>query len=219
MSTTVQTILSNVAAYVNQDPSIPTGTDQTMWINLINQAQNEWGDVYQWKQLRVPVALSVGASQASFALPSNFKKMMSPLYDYSSGPNAPIRYWEIPPTERFSHSDTDRYCYILGNDISGFSLTLNPGAVSGASLCADIQTTPSSLATLSDVLTCPSPQFITLRTIAKILSARSDPRFPQVYSESNNLLSSMMEEEATPSLGTDGTVPNQYKVNQFRIGG
>lgn len=215
---TVQSILQNVAAYINQDPTLPTGTDQTMWISLVNQAQKEWGDTYQWKQLRVQVALTVTVSAASFALPINFKKTMSPLFDYSAGPNQPTKYYEISPSEVYLRPATDKYCFIRGNTITGFSLNLNPAASSGASLVLDIQTVASSLATLQDTLTCPSDQFVTLRTIAKVLSARSDPRFPQIYSESNTLLSSMMEEEAAPSGGSDGLVPNQYRMTGFRIG-
>ncbi len=214
----VSSVLTDVASYINQDPTAPTGTDLTMWINLVNQAQNEWADVYQWKQLRNTINLTVNLSQVSFGLPANFKKMMSPVYDYSVGPNQPTQYYEIPPQQRFQAATTDKYVYILGNAITGYSLNLNPAAASGASLVFDIQTTVSSLATGNDTVTCPSQQYLSLRTMAKILSARSDPRFPQVYSESQNLLSSMMEEEASLSGGTDNTVPNQYHLNNFRIG-
>lgn len=214
MSYTLRQVLDDVASFINQDPTLATGTDLTSQVNLINQSQNEWAEADQWKALRLPLSLSVGASAVSLGLPSNFKKMMSPIFDMSV--SYPTEYKEIEPSERFALTSSDKYFYIRGNDVTGKSVQINPGLASGASLVAEMQVYPSSMATLVDVATCPSKQFLVSRTIAKILGARSDPRFPTYKAESDSLLENMMEEDAAYSGAQVNKIPSAW--GSFRIG-
>lgn len=213
---TLNQVLNDIASFINQDPSLVTGTDLTSQVNLINQAQNEWGEAYQWKQLRSTYTPTFSLSGTSLALPSTFKKLMSPVYDVSL--TSANQYEEIRPEERFYKGPSDKYVYLAGNDAAGRAIVINPALSSGVSLNVDIQSYPSSVATLQDILTCPSRPFIVARTIAKILAARSDERFPIFKAESDDLLANMIEEEAAPSGGEDGGVPNYYQKKQFRIG-
>jgi hypothetical protein len=210
MSVLVQDILGAVASYINQDPTLPTGTDETMWINLINQSQNEWKDSYIWrKTLQTPYNPTVGASQTSLGLPGNFERLLSPVFDYSNGVDNPWRYFEIHPDERFLHASTDKYIYITGDDIQGKAMIFNPTLSASASISFDYLATPSSLVTLNDTVTCPSPQFLT---------SRSDPRFTLVFENSNTLLGHMMDDEAAPTGGLDNTMVSTLAKKGFRIG-
>lgn len=213
---TLQTVLQNIASYINQDPTLQTGTDLTSQVNLVNQSQNEWADTYQWSILRKPYSPSYAVSAVSIGLPSTFKKMMSPLADYQTIP--PTIYSEVDPSERMYKLTTDKYCYLTGDDGTGHALIVNPPLPSGASLQLDLQVQPTALATLSDVVTCPSVQFLTLRTISKILSARSDPRFPQIKADSDDIMASMIEEEMAGSKGKTNRTPDQFSRVGFRIG-
>lgn len=215
---TLQQILQDTAAYVNQDPTLVTGTDLTAWANLVNQAQNEWGDTYQWKQLRYTTFPATGFSQTSIGLPTTFKKLMSPVVDYSTGVDSPTAYEQIRASDRFNKVSTDKYVYLMGNDAQGKYLVVNPALTSAASLAYDWQGTPSSMATLQDVAVCPSREYLVKRTIQYILSARSDSRFPQIKSEADELLSNMVEEEAAISGGQRNTTPDYYKSRNFRLG-
>lgn len=214
---TLQSILQDVASFINQDPTLPTGTDLTSWTNFVNQSQREWGLIYQWRQLRQVFRPSLYASQTSIALPSNFSKTMSPLMDLSQG--SPIAYFELgSPDERYYHDSGDKYIYILGNDAAGYSLNINPPLASGASCSLDIVVNPSSLATYNDTLTCPSNEFIVRRTSALILQARSDPRFPAVKADADDLMAQMIEEEEAPTRGEQNTTPDYFSKNGLRIG-
>lgn len=214
---TLQNILQDIASYVNQDPALPTGTDLTSWAKLVDQAQREWAATIQWRVLRNPnYALSLTISGASIGLPANFQTLMGPVVDYKTNP--PTKYFEIEPDWRFDKTSTDYYVYTHTDPYLGSYLIINPVPASGASLVADIHFTPSSLVTLTDVVTCPEPQFLTLRAISKILSARSDPRFPQVKADSDDLLGHLMDDETAKPQSFDNRTPDRFTKNAFRIG-
>lgn len=216
MAYTLRDVLDSVASFVNQDPTLATSTDLTSQVNLINQAQDEWGDADQWDELRVALSPSFSVSGASMGLPANFKKLMSPVYDVSKDPDNP--YPEIDPKERFTKNSTEQYVFRMGNKVSGMSLQINPVLASGASLNCYIQIYPSSMATLTDTATCPSKQFLVQRTIAKILGARSDSRFPTYKAESDDLLSNMIEEAAAFSGAQENKTPDSWSSKNFRLG-
>jgi hypothetical protein len=216
---TLNDVLTSVAAYINQDPTIPTGSELTMWVDLVNQSQEEWADVIQWRQLRVPTSFpSTYPGQTSIGLPVNFKKLMTPVYDQGKSVSNPDIYDEINPDERYRKLSTDKYVCVVGNDVTGYGLIINPGLPSLASLSCDIQVNPSSLATLNHVATCPDKQFLVARTLAKILSARSDTRFPSMYQESNDHMGHMIDDENARYYGTHAQTPTYGQTVGFRIG-
>jgi len=212
---TLNSILADVAAVVDQDTTLATGTELTVRVNLVNQALNEWAEAYEWKQLRNQGTLAFALSAASVALPTNFKRLMSPVYDAG---NTYLEYSEIDPDQRFKMGSQDKYVWLGGNDASGKFINFNPGMASGMSLVYEYQSTPSSLATLADISVCPSGEFLAKRTIAYILQSRSDSRFPIVKAESDDLLSNMMEDEAGFSGAQTNTTPDFYAKRGWRIG-
>lgn len=216
MSTTVNSILTDIAAVIDQDTAAVTGTDLNVRVNLINQAQREWSEAYQWKDLRFQYAPSTTLSGYSAALPSNFKKLMSPIYDVSK--TSDRDYVEINPSDRFFKATTDRYIYLTGSEAAGYGLFINPPLLSGASLNLEYQAYPSSLATTVDTVICPNPQFISYRVLSQIMAARSDERFPQFKAYADEQLQNMVEEEQTPSGGKDNQTPSYLKRQNYSIG-
>lgn len=214
----LQNILQDIGAILNQDTTLPTGTDLTMQVNLIDQALKEWGEAYEWKQLRVVnYAPAFALSATSIGLPTNYEKLMGRPFDLSlsSGND----YEEIRPENRFTKQVNDRYCFTGGDDAMGHYIVLNPALVSGASIVFDYQSGPSSMATLQDILVAPSKNFIVQRVLAKIYESRQDPRFPQFNSEANNAMVQMIQEETAPSGAMTNQIPTYYKKINFQIGG
>jgi hypothetical protein len=212
---TLNSILADVAAVVDQDTALATGTELTVRVNLVNQALNEWAEAYEWKQLRQQGSLAFALSGASVALPTNYKRLMSPVYDAG---NVYQEYKEIDPDTRFLMGQQDKYVWTGGNDASGKFINFNPGMASGMSLVYEYQSTPSSLATLADISVCPSGEYLAKRTIAYILQSRSDGRFPVVKAESDDLLSNMIEDESGFSGAQINTTPDFYAKRGWRIG-
>jgi len=213
---TLSNVLQDISSIVNQDPALPTGTDLSMQVNLANQALNEWGEAYQWAQLRVVgFAPSILLSTTSTALPSNFEKLMSRPFDVT---NNTINYEEIRPENRFTKDINERYCYTGGDDAVGHYIVFNPPLASGASINFDFQSVPSSMVTLQDVLVCPSKNFIVHRVIGKIYESRSDPRFQTFKSYADGAMVQLIQEEATVSGAMTNQVPVQDKKFGFRIG-
>lgn len=220
---TLQQILESVGAYVDDDTTLPTGTEEINRINLVNQALDEWGNAYQWKQLRIPSSLPVTFSGTSFALPDNFKKMMSAVFDVTE--NVENEYVEIMPQDRFSRASlsrnttqTDRFAFVIGDDAVGRAIVLSPPLISGPSLRFDYQAFPSSMATLQDICVCPHPEFVIKRTIGLVLEIRSDTRFPQVKADADTLLARMIEEEQSASLGENNRTPDWPRKADYSIG-
>lgn len=218
MATLLSSILQSVGAKVDQDTTLPSGTELTVRVNYADQSQEDWKDAYSWKALKKTYPVTVLNSMTSIGLPALFDRFSSPVYDYSTGVDSPTRYTEIRPEERFSKASTDKYVYTMGDEAAGKYLIINPALVSGASIVFDYQSLPSSLATVTDTVTCPNIRFMTERISFYILEARSDARLPSVEARSNDILAAMIEKENTPTGGEDNRVPDFQRSNNFRVG-
>lgn len=216
MQKTLQGILNDIGAYVDQDTSLPTGVELTTRVNFVNQSLQEWAETYQWKQLRVSTTIPFAFSGTSSALPTNFKKLMAVPTDVSQ--TTDNTYMQVSPQERLSLASTTKYSYIVGDDARGFSLNLSHPMASGASIVYDYQSFPSSLATLADISVCPQPNYLVKRTIAYVLEARSDTRFPQVKADADIILQKMVEEENAPSAAQVNRIEDWARTTNFRIG-
>lgn len=216
MAQTLRSILDDVAAYLDKDTSLATGTELTVRVNLINQSLREWGDAYQWNELRFNQAVTVSFSQSSVGLPATFKKLMSP--PWNAALTSDNTYIQINPSDRIRKLATDRYSYVVGDEAKGYALMINPPLPSGVSLMLDYQAYPSSMATLQDISVCPQPEYLTKRTIALVLESRADTRFPQLKADADRMLRTMIEEQDAPSGGENNRVPDFYSSTGFRIG-
>lgn len=217
MQKTLEQILQDVGALVDQDITTPTGSDLTTRRNYSNLALEEWANAYQWKQLRNILPLSYTVSGASIGLPANYKKLMSVVYDKSK--DSDNTYPEIPPQARHEYGPTDKYVYVIGDDITGRSLQINPVPTSSFSGIVDIQIFPSAMSGLSDICGCPHPEFVVKRVGSYVLEARSDPRFPLMKADADKLLLRMIEEEDAPSLAMKNQIRGyNSRPNGFVIG-
>lgn len=216
MQKTLESILNDIGAYVDQDTTLPTGVELVTRINFVNQAMTEWEESYQWAQLRVLSNLTFAFSGTSFALPINFKKLMSMPTDVSQASNN--QYTQIRPEDRLSTPSLSKYCFVVGDDARGRALVINPPLASGASITFDYQSYPSSLATLTDISVCPQPNFLVKRAIGYVLESRSDTRFPQVKADADVILEKMIEEENSPSAAQENRIKDWPKVQRFTIG-
>lgn len=221
---TLEQILQRIGSYVDQDDSTPTGTDLTVRISYVNRAYDEWAITYDWLALKQPYGfMPTMTSQTSVGLPSKFKKLESPLYDYGVDTNRqkPYEYPEIREADRFNWNPVDQFCYVMGNRLTGFNLIVPKGMSSGASMVADISVFPSSLATLTHVPVLNDPDFLVFRGIAYVLEARGDARFPQAKVDADRSLARMVEHEnAFRFAGGAKFIPNTYSkmASHFRIG-
>lgn len=217
MTAIVSEILAKVGAYVDQDTTAPTGTDETVRLNLINRAINEWGSTYEWKELRYPFAPTILASMTSVGLPANFRKLMTPAYDMSVA--VPTQYVERDANARFeNNSGQPDFIWVGGDTARGRYMNFSAPLTSGASIVFDYQAFPSSVVTTTDVVVVREPEYVATRVIAYILESRSDSRFPQVKADADRWLQSMIEDEMAPSGGQNNQVNNIYKQSGFVIG-
>lgn len=214
MRLTLSEILRRVGGYVDQDSSSdPTGTDLTDRTNYANRALDEWASAYDWNSLTLLKEFSVGASQTSFGLDTNFRKPMSAPYEYNTDPATP--YTIIPRDERFRTESNKKISYLDGNTAGGWALIVPVGLATGASFAMDVQIYPSGYATFTDISVIPDAEFIVDRTIAYVLEARSDSRFPSMQSSADRRLATMLEQQNAGNAGQINTVP---KNTSFVIG-
>lgn len=219
---TLETILQRIGAYVDQSDTTPTSTDLTVRTKYVNQGYEQWAMTFDWGVLRIEAGTTISvASTVSIGLPTNFKKLASPLYDYGTGDKViPDEYPEISPEERYNKLDTDKYCYLIGNAVEGQALIVPKGLASGASIKYMMYSFPSSLATLQDIPVLANPNFLVEYGIAKVLEARGDSRFPQAQATADRTLQNMLENEYSRGGGRENRVPNYYEriSNRYRIG-
>ncbi len=205
MSETVSQLLGAVGAYVDQSTDLPTDDELTSRISYLDQSQKEWAGAYDWDILHRTSVIPFALSGVSVGLDPMFKKLESPVTDVSIL-NQPFQYIEINPADRFKKGPTDKYVYILGDVVTGKYLTLNPAMTSNVSLQYDWLAFPTSLATLTDISSCPNPEFLVKRTIAFVLESRSDSRFPQVKADTQVLLNRMIADQDTGSGGRQNRI-------------
>ena len=79
------------------------------------------------------------------------------------------------------------------------STNANRQLVSGASIKVLYFSTPVSLASPADIVTCPNPEYIIQGVIADVWEAQEDARFQAAKVEANLILQNMLEFEFTPS--------------------
>ena len=211
MTKNISELLQNIGAYVDQTIDLPTDDELTSRIKYLDMAQNEWANSYEWNVLKYKQ--TVGASGASVALPTLFRKLKSPAYDTTND----YVYKEIPASDRNTMSTDDKYVYILGNGIDGKYLGINPVDAT-ISLEFDYLAFPSSLVTLADQTTCPNPLFLEQRAIAYVLESRSDPRFPQVKADAQKTLMDMINDQDVPSGGRTNKIPSFVDGGRYIIG-
>lgn len=213
---TLETVLQQIGSYTDQSIETPTGDDLNFKVSLINKRLRRYGETYDFSELKVPFGVvPTVASTATLNLPTNFKKMASPIFVFDGGSS--IEYDEIDSRDRFNSTNYD-FC-ILGNEVQGFNILLTKPLSANISLVADIYSFPSSVATLTDTIPISTPEYLVQGVIADILEGRGDSRFQIAQSKADQLLANAIEKENTKkSQSSDNEIKNSYKRKSFRIG-
>lgn len=181
---TLQQILIDATAYLDLTAELPTGDDLTVRVNYSQQAVREWGDAYRWKELSTPY--TAVATLGTISLPTNFKEFEGKPKDLLGN-----YYPEIRPADRVYQESSDKYCYVQGNQSSGFTTTFN-ALGSLATLSLTYQRQPSNMATLTDICEVPDDLFVVQKVISLVLQSRSDERFPLVDADAQRRLANMI---------------------------
>ena len=217
---TLEEILQRIGSYVDQDSATPTSTDLTIRTQFVNLAYEEWAMAYDWNELRTRYEFTTTqASQMTISLPTDFKKLSTPLYYWESANLMPREYQLVPQKDAFTRPYSDEFVYIQGDRTNGYNLVAPKGFPSGASLTLEYQKMPTSLATLSDQPIMASPNFLIQRGIAYVLESRGDTRFPTAKADSERIIANLVEHQNNLRIGGgNGRVRDYYTESNFRIG-
>src|SRR3990167_3975419 len=224
LNLSLDNIQARIAAVIdkNEDTSDISTADYSLRRELINMAQHEWAETYDWQSLYRESNLRVSTStgNASVVLPADFKKLASfprITYDGVTTENFP----EIRPQEKTQYASTDKYIYLLGDQNTGHIMFVNAGTLaSGASINLPYYASPASLVSPANIAMCPNPEYLVQRTLAYLWESDADSRFPQAKQEADKILRQMLEYEQTPGEGQDNKVytVERKDFNSFRWG-
>lgn len=217
---TLEEILQRIGSYVDQDSATPTDSDLAIRSNFVNFAYEEWANSYDWDETRSTYTFSpVTASTVSVALPADYMKIQSPLYEQTSETSRANKYTEIKESDHWAYNNTDKVFYVSGNRSIGYTLLVPRGLTSGATCELKYQSHPTSLATLTAIPVMSNPNYLVQRGIAFVLESRGDTRFPTAKSDADRILGSMIEHQnVIRSGGGENRIPNYYAKRGYRIG-
>ena len=228
MSTTVDDLQSRVAGVVDQDQDTTnlSTDDYALRLNYINRRERAWADIYDWQCLykEYNTKTSTSSGNTSISLPADFRKLASfPAITYDGVTTA--NFSEIRGQEEGQYNPvSSQYVKILGNPNSGYTMKVNPGTtdrqlISGASIYVSYYCNPASLASPTNVVTCPNPEYLIQGVVADIWEAREDARFQQAKVEANAILKNMLEREVTPTeAAAHSRVKTAEEIRGFRLG-
>lgn len=194
---TLQQILIDVNAVLDLDATMPTSTELTTRANYANQAVLDAASKGQLSEFKREY-LTSASSLATIPLPSNFRELQeNPRLYLSNG----WEEWDVIEVEqKYEKSDSDRYCYVLGNPSEGYNLIFN--AITPATQLSIIyQRYPSGLATLTDKCELGDPQYVVRKIESYVLYSRSDDRFQTAESRAEQSLAGLMGREMKSSTG------------------
>ncbi len=224
MSWSLSDIQAQIASEVDQSATAPTegGTDWNIRNNFINRSLFDWSESYDWESMKKVHngIISTSTGNASYALPSDFKKIDGFPQITDDGINT-YGYIVENPTHNTRYLDTDRFVNILGNERDNKVMYIHGGTLaSGASVQFTYYASPQSLASANNIIPVPDPTYLVQRSLYYLLKSREDGRFPEAKTESDRILMRMIENENTLGQAHTGRTvsvfPENYKT--WRIG-
>ena len=217
--------MQSIAATVNQESTAPTagGDEYNLWLEYINRALFEWSNATDWEVLRKTFYPSVTIiSGASIPMPLDFRKIAAEPRLYTDGIEIGIPFPEILPEQTGMHSEITKYITVRGDSSAGYNILFHPATMSsGASLEIQYYSTPTSLATTTEIPFIPDCQFLVDRTIAYIFEARSDSRFQLEENKARDKLLNMIENNNAAkydSYAGQNPVLSTIQKSGFRVG-
>ena len=105
---------------------------------------------------------------------------------------------EVRPQEAARYTDTFKHIQILGNPQDNYTLVVHGVTLSsGASIKIPYYMSAMSLVSPANIAEIPNPDYLVKRSIAYLLEAREDARFPQMKQEAERILATMIDYENT----------------------
>lgn len=197
MSRTLAQILTDVNSVLDLEAAEPTGDELSARINYANQAvwdATAIGQLSEFKREFIGLA-----TMATVSMPSDFRELQeNPRLLDTTGSWYEYEAREVE--EKYDFTSTDRYCYVMGDASSGYTLYFN-NVITNATLSVIYQRYPSGLATLTDVCELSDPQYVVRKTEAYVLYARADDRFQIAEQKAETQLANMMGREMKGSSG------------------
>lgn len=194
---TLSQILIDMNAILDLEAALPTGTEETARTNYVDQAVWDASASGQLSEFKREFMTSA-SSLATISLPSNFRELQEDPQLYVNG-----GWQEWPAIEledKYNHSMSERYCYVMGNPAEGYNLIFNQIEVA-TQLSVIYQRYPSGLLTLTDVCELSDPQYVVRQGEAYVLYARGDNRFPVAEQKAATRLANMMGREMKSASG------------------
>ena len=225
---TVAELMRGCSAIVNQDVSVPAdgSTDWVLWLHFINRSQVEFAESFDWeilKKVYMPaITPNTANSVLSIGLPLDFRKLAGPVVNYATGVDGGESWPEILPEKKLLYYPQNKYFYVQGDISGGYSLQWSPGTLSsGASIEINYYSMPTSLVSSTQYPVVPDSDFLTQRTIAYVLEARSDPRYQDEERKAREKLLLMIENSSISkysSYVSPQPVGSTLNTRNLRIG-
>ena len=198
-----------MAFHLNGDTAIPTGDEYTLWVEALDQTQDEWADVdFDWDQLKMISLTTLLMSGTSVALPKDYVKLDG--FPMVNG----TEYSEIRPEEINLHAE-DRY--VVPN-LNGKYLTVYPAAAADVAVSIPYVGRPTSFTTLTSVSLCPSDNYLIFGGVAKVFLQRDNQKYGEFQAKADLALSSMINKQAVKLDQFDSTIKNKVTQGGFRLG-
>lgn len=220
---TVTEIQERIASEVDQSVTTVTvgGAEWLYRLKLINRAQDEWSMAHDWDSLyKVHIPTVSGVSQGSISLPADFKSLADAPRIFSTGISTGENWPIIKTNQVNSRLSTEKYAYLIGNPMAGYTLRWNPGTLaSGATLNIPYHAIATSLASPADITEVEEGEFLVKRVSSWLLRTRNDARFQDLGFEAREILRLAIENDNTQDDPTTDNVETPEKlVYSFRLG-
>ena len=208
---TLSDILYSANSFLDLEYALPTGEELSTRVNFADQAVKDAASIYRFKEFET-VHYPSTSTLLSISLPSNFRELSSsPAEMDTSGTYKAFPQVRLEEIADNVNKDND-FCYLLGNKMEGHTLVFN-GLTANATLSLQYQRFPSGLATLTDVIELPDPEYVKQKLISYVLQSRSDDRFEIAEADAQRRLLNMVSRQMIqPKGGVNRTPTNQNFV-------
>lgn len=224
---TLDDIQKEIAVDFDSSPSAPANTT-TEWARrrtLINRFEREWARTkgYKWSELLKEATLTTTADQASVTCPTDFKARNIVLREDGTLKIGSVWYTFINYDEKNSINDSQKYCYVLGNDAEGYTLYINPTPddaytvnfpyfTNNLATESDASTETEVLTNTDDITKCPDPYFIIYSTLATLFKDDDEGNKGVDYERlAIDRLNNMLADASSGGLNQSLEIPDYYE--------
>lgn len=208
---TLEDILIETAAYLDQTTDLPTGDDYDTRVNFANQAIVTWQKAYRWNELKKKYVFSA-STMATISLPSDFDVLSGNPQELLQNNNW-REHTQVDPKMSYPPNPQAYICWQLGNERQGVNLIFN-NLASGATISLDYFKTADSLATLTDKVEMADGSYVSDFVISRVLEARGDDRFPIVTSRAQQKLVGMIGDNQSGATSVTRAPKYRYRLGR-----